>query len=358
LARLHGQMFWFPQVDPVPERRTKALAALATAQRLAPNAPETHAATGALAYTCDNDWHRALAEFRLAEPGLPNDAQLQLEAGLAHRRLGQWQETLARLGRAVTLNPHVGAMNAMCGTLFVLRRYAETKDAATRFTRFFPDDGVVQRYLAQARYALDGDRAAFVRAWTSSTPSKNDQGGLRLVYQAAVVEGDLVAASRILADTRITSLPAAGGALLEPVQLRRAMIAYLQGDKQLAREFADEAAAAIRRQTWMPRQQPSAKLAMAEAAAYAGRGEEAVREGQAALAEYGRFDEFDAKENGAAALGRIYVVLGRKDDALQLLRKAMSEPGPAPFTIRHDPVWSLLKDDLRFEEILSSAKAF
>ena len=69
--------------------RGSLLAALETAQRLALQAPETHYARGALAYFCENDWVRAMDEYRVAEAGLPNDAQLITKRGLALRRAGK-----------------------------------------------------------------------------------------------------------------------------------------------------------------------------------------------------------------------------------------------------------------------------
>jgi hypothetical protein len=56
-------------------------------------------------------------------------------------------------------------------------------------------------------------------------------------------------------------------------------------------------------------------------------------------------------------LGEILVSLGRREEALACLREMMNEPcSQSPNAIRADPLWSRLKDDPRFEEILQSAK--
>ena len=58
-------------------------------------------------------------------------------------------------------------------------------------------------------------------------------------------------------------------------------------------------------------------------------------------------------------LGRIYAMLGRREEALNVLREVLSRPlGQSPNELRIDPLWSRLKDDPRFEEILKSAKVF
>jgi len=56
-------------------------------------------------------------------------------------------------------------------------------------------------------------------------------------------------------------------------------------------------------------------------------------------------------------VARAYVALGRRDEALALLREATTTTCQlSPNEIRYDPVLSRLKDDPRFEEILKSAK--
>ncbi|MDO8544576.1 MAG: hypothetical protein Q7S40_29395 [Opitutaceae bacterium] len=54
---------------------------------------------------------------------------------------------------------------------------------------------------------------------------------------------------------------------------------------------------------------------------------------------------------------QIHVVLGQKEDALGILRELMTGPCfRGPQEVRHDPLWSRLNADPRFEEILKSAK--
>lgn len=57
-------------------------------------------------------------------------------------------------------------------------------------------------------------------------------------------------------------------------------------------------------------------------------------------------------------VGRIYAAIGRNDDAITILHGLMEGicRVTPPNEIRHDPCWSRLKDDPRFEEILSAAK--
>ncbi|MBM3851716.1 MAG: hypothetical protein FJ399_01020 [Verrucomicrobia bacterium] len=59
-------------------------------------------------------------------------------------------------------------------------------------------------------------------------------------------------------------------------------------------------------------------------------------------------------------LGRVYALVGPREDALAILRVLMTGPSSTyfgtPRVIRLDPCWSRLADDPRFEEILQAAK--
>jgi hypothetical protein len=56
-------------------------------------------------------------------------------------------------------------------------------------------------------------------------------------------------------------------------------------------------------------------------------------------------------------LGTIYVEIGRREEALACLRQMMAGPCMfSPNDLRIDPLWSRLRDDPRFEQILQSAR--
>ena len=56
-------------------------------------------------------------------------------------------------------------------------------------------------------------------------------------------------------------------------------------------------------------------------------------------------------------LGQVFIEAGRPDEALDTLRKIFTGPSVrGPQETRYHPVWSRLKDDPRFEEILKAAK--
>ncbi len=357
LSSVHGLMYWFGNVDASPERRSRARTALESARRLAPDAPETHIAQGAFAYLCNNDWKGALAEYALAEPSLPNDAQLQYRIGIAHRRLIQWPEAMSRFERSATLNPHdLSSVSTLVDTALSLRRYEQTRALATRYLAIFPDDWRLRSLFIRAQFALDGDRAAYARAWAAPRPAADERARLQAAYESAMFAGDLAAAERTLADARLTTLTTSSGTTVEPAALHRALVAFVRGQREAAVKFSDEALAFYHSRTWTPRQQPPILLDIAQAEACAGRAEDAIRDGRAAMVQYNALDPYSAV-SGELHLGRIDAILGRRDDAFASLRKVMgASESISPAEVRIDAAWSRLKDDPRFEEILRSAK--
>jgi TolB-like protein len=355
---LHGTMYWFGSLDPTPERRTKAQAEVNIAQRLAPGAPETILAQGSFDYTCRNDWAGALVNYRAAEAGLPNDAQLHLRIALALRRLSQWPEALTRLEQAAALNPNdLNGINTLISTVFSLRRYPQALELISRYQAIFPDDFGLKSNRTKARYELDGDRGAFLRALVALPPTASDVKGLERAYGIAMKQGDLAAADHALADLRITSVENIDATIRDPVALHRAFIAWLRGRPEEARRFADEAIAVYRRQKWALRQEGWSQFGIARAEAYAGRIDEAIRDGKAALDEELARDAISAL-GMRVEYGQVLVIGNRREEALALLREIIAMPsyGLGPNEIRFDPVWSRLKDDPRFEAILKSAK--
>ncbi len=374
LSALHGLMYWFPGVDATADRRARAEATLAAARLLAPDAPETHFAQGEFAYRCNDDWQGALAEYAVAEPSMPNDAALQYEIGTAHRRLLNFTEAVRRFERAVALNPRdLNAVIALAETPLAMRRYAQARTLAAQHLAIFPGDRRLRSVLVAAQYELDGDFPAFNQARAEMGVGSIDPFALGLAYRTALLARDFSAAERILADSRLDpnvlleatvllfpgwggSTGAVGGGLNSRAR-HHALVAFLVGKREAAAKFADELIASYRQDSQTPRQKPNVLLVIAEAEAEAGRVDDAIRDGQAALALYHSDDEYAALRS-EMRFATIQLILDRRDDALASLRRLMSQPGTLPQALRTDPIWSRLKDDPRFEEILKSAKVF
>ncbi len=360
LAGAHSILYWFGTRDPTPERLAKVKAAADAAVRIAPGLPDARMAQGIYYYRGLLDFERALTEFRAAEAGRPNDAELLGWIALSERRLGRWTESLALFEKSASLNPRdVTVGQSLVSTLNNMRRYAAAQDAATRFLRFFPGETRFQRDASRARFELDGDVAAYrQRARSRRLPDATVER-LNAMLALALTARDYPAAERILADPQleyVTSGVTTGSVINEPVALTRALVAFLRGDRATAQTRANEALAELRAAKWSRRQEPVALMAVARAHALAGRADEALRDGRAAWEQIAGRDQADAV-NLREDLGEIHLLLGRDADALAVLRECFAGASRrGPQEIRISPLWSRLQGDPRFEEILKSAK--
>jgi TolB-like protein/Tfp pilus assembly protein PilF len=357
-ALLHSVMYWFGFLDPTPERAARMKTEVDAAVRLAPEAPETHLALGAYHYRVERDWTQALAEFRIAETGLPNDAQLYFWLAITHRRLGHWTEALGYFEHSVSLNPRdLAPVTNFVQYLADLRRWDQVGAVSTRFLAYFPANHDLVDTQARMQFALTGDRAAYARALAALPRQTSDLPGIADLYLSALWAGDYSMASRTLAASPSKTMPERGSTvIIDPVALHLAFLAFLRGDPAAARSSADQAIDFYRKTNWNLRQQPWVRMRIAMAEAWSGRRDEALRDGPAALAEMSGQDAFDAAIL-REMLGEIQVALGQTDEAFAGLRTMMKAPCVlSPNEIRFGPLWSRLNGDPRFEEILQSAK--
>jgi len=355
LSGMHGLMYWFGGVDPSPERRALAAAALQQAQKLAPEAPETRVAEGTFRYFCDNDWQGALDKFAAAEPDLPNDAQLHYRIAVAHRRLGQWAEAIRRFERSAELNPKDLANSiSLVETLMLLRRYSKASATLERFPPAFQEDPTVQTFRRNAQLQRDRDWDAYLKSARSAAIV--DEAGLaRRQFNVALMEGDFDRALQTINDPRYRPSNTATGAVVqETVALTRAEVAMLAGRKDEAVVFAQRAIELFASSSWSPRQALPVRVLLARARLVANPAE-SLTEVRAALVAVRARDKM-LIAGVTLELARTLAVVGRREEALEFLRTALAEPSTeVPEILRRDPYFRALRDDPRFDEALRNA---
>ena len=105
-ARLARARIWqFHFSERTGERLAQARSAADSALRLQPGLPEAHLALGQIYYWGELDYAAALREFRTAHAGDPGNGDISWARGLVERRMGQWDQAITDLRRAVDLDP-------------------------------------------------------------------------------------------------------------------------------------------------------------------------------------------------------------------------------------------------------------
>src|SRR5437763_16000262 len=109
----------------------------------------------------EQDDTRALGEFRQAEQGLPNSADVIEAIALKQRLRGHWDEAVAELRRAIELDPrNITASNNLALTYCAMRRFPEALATLDRILAWDPTNARALLTKAEALIAIGDLQAA------------------------------------------------------------------------------------------------------------------------------------------------------------------------------------------------------
>jgi serine/threonine protein kinase len=332
--------------EPSAARLAAAKDSLDHALALGPNLPEVHLARG----YHEQDDTRALAEFRQAENGLPNSADVIEAIARVQRALGHWDEAVANLRRAIELDPrNIRASNNLALTYCAMRRFPEAVATLDRVLAWDPTNARALLTKADALMAIGDLQAAEPLLANPELPANRraTYALFRRNYAAAIeiLSKDLAVDRRQRDREDILSL-----AFSQQLagKLSAASATYQKAIENFRRELENVS----------PGSFAEADTHARLAAAYAGLGkaDSAIAEGQRAMAlvpssEYPEFGPVEEDE-----ITRTYALLGDADHAIPMLTRLLrTSYGGATFltpaTLRLDPVWDAIRNDSRFQEL-------
>jgi serine/threonine protein kinase/Flp pilus assembly protein TadD len=341
--------------DPSRARLVAAKDALDRAIALDPDLPEVHLALGYYRYYGPRDYAGALAEFRQAEKGLPNSADVIEALAALQRRLGHWDEAIAEQRRAVELDPrNIHACWDLATTYRMLRRFPEALATVDR-----------------------------VLAWATTN---RDLGMVSMKAEILLATGDLQAMEPLLANPRLDPTLHAVYALFQrryaaaieilskalanetdrkARNIEKLLLGLSQqraGDVAAARATYQDAVQDFRRQ--LDKMAPDS-LAAGQTHAFLGRAYAGLSEAAAAIAGGQKAmaihptskDPVDGPER-EENMAQIYALLGDADHAIPILKRLLQIPyGGAitPALLRIDPMWDQIRNDPRFQELASES---
>jgi tetratricopeptide (TPR) repeat protein len=353
LSIAQSQSYWLG-TDPSAARLAAAKDALDRALALDPDLPETHLALGYYRYYGQRDYTGALAEFRQAERALPNSADVILALAALQRRLGHWDEAIAEQRRAVALDPrNFHASFNLTTTYMMLRRFPEALATVDRVLAWQPTNVGALSQKTEIFLATGDLQAAepllltnpqidpiFLRA-VCPLFQRRYAAAIEMLLRALATETDRVARNIEklllgLSEQRAGDVAAARATYRDAAQ---------DFNRQIEKAAPDSFAAGL----------THAFLGQA----YAGLGEapSAIAEGQKAMAiDPSSKDpvEGPVKEERMA---NIYALLGDADHAIPILKRLLQIPydfAITPAKLRLDPVWDQIRDDPRFQELVSA----
>jgi serine/threonine-protein kinase len=328
---------------------------------LAPGSLEARLAYGYYLYYGQAKYAGALQELNAADQLLPNTSEIISARGLLLRRLGQWDEALALIRRAVDLDPQSqSARLYLAETYQLLHRNAEAADTYSRLLALDPRSavGIANKYMVLL--FGQGDSSAAASFLQSSIPLLDERNAKSLQARMAAARHDYqVAVAALLALDPRTMTVNYGGRNTNVALLYRAA-----GDTIRARAWADSAIRVDQQLLEIRRKRgpddPFGAQAIVElqnAIAYALKGDSAraVTTAERAAARYS--PERDAVEGLQARrwLAVTYMLVGRTEDAIKILRDMLERPCMlGPGDLRFDPTWETLRSDPAFQQLTRS----
>jgi serine/threonine-protein kinase len=355
LAATHDRLY-FLGFDHTPARLALAETAVQTAQRLRPDAGETHLAVAQHRYRGYRDYDGARAEIAIAQRTLPNDPLPFELLGFIDRRQSRWGESTRNLEHAIELDPrNFFTLQQISLSYRSLRRFRDMAAVLDRALEIVPHD--VDTRVARALVELDwrADTRP-LHAMINTVLAENPAVASTLADTwliLALCEHDFGTASRALA--ALGNNPMSVDNISLSPAFARGLVARAQGDGIAANAAFSEART---RQELLIREQPDyapalCVLGLIDAAL--GHKEDALREGRRAIE---LLPITKDSLNGAIMIQFFAVTCawaGEKDLALQQLTAATQNPSFVSHgQLKLHPYWDPLRGDPRFEKIVAS----
>ncbi|MCZ6616769.1 MAG: protein kinase [Gammaproteobacteria bacterium] len=340
--------------DRTDARLANAKEAVNRALELNPGLPEAHLALGMIYNSGEGDSDRALEEYRTVLRSQPNNAEVFEAISEVHEDLGQWEEGLANLKRAMELNPRLGRLPCSAGGIaFGLRDFGEALHLHDRAIRLTPDRACP--YWCKLFIYLNRDGSTEnARSFLAQIPqSVGLEETPPINYPWVMV--DMMDGRYEEALSRLSSGSTEAfefGQFYIPKDQLAAQIYGLMDRPELEAIHYEAAHAMLMEKI---REYPNDdRIHGSLGIAYAGLGrdEDAIREGRLGIELLG-----GTRDNKLGYrlkdLAQIYVMMGDHDEAINHLERLLSVPAlfSAPY-LKADPTWLPLRDDPRFQDLL------
>jgi serine/threonine-protein kinase len=351
LSENHSLIYHF-RYDRSPQRLARARAAVDRALELDPALPEGHRALGFFYYWGHRNYQYSLDEFARAAARRPNDALILSSMGIVHRRQGQWAEALQELERAAELDPrsdiNVQDLASTCGRL---RRYGDAERYCQQAIELAPDDFYPYIYCARIYRSRDGttERA---RQMLESMPAKDPaQQGLYW-FEQAMYERDLDSALRWA-----STLP---DEISDPIDeetftrsLAECHCQVVLGSPAVPPTACDIARVFFERARDASPADASNHAALGWVYALLDRRDDAIASGERAVELLPISADGMAGQTVLERLAKIYARAGDPDLALDTIEQSLAHPGwLSAGTLRLDPDWDPLRGHPRFQQLI------
>jgi serine/threonine protein kinase/Tfp pilus assembly protein PilF len=348
--------------DAPDDRRVRARVAADEALRLAPSLSEAHTALGLCMYWGDKDYPAALEEFSVAAATSPNEPDILNYIAGIQRRQGLWRESLATYQRAQDLDPRNRQIVILAAIDHLLvRDWPGATACYNKALEIAPDSAHAKVGLAYLEVFQNSDPVAG-RKILQNIPAGIDPDGMvtGARWDLAMVERDYATAEKIVADFPLEDFPKAEDA---PKTYYLGRLARARGDLVAAQRYFAVTTPDMEKWVHDDPDDPNRHSQLGLVYGYMHRKEDAIRECRRAVEMEPESQNAFHGATSAANLALVYALVGEPDQAITLIERLLSTPGPVQYTdfpsnitladLRLRWEWDSLRSNPRFQKILA-----
>jgi eukaryotic-like serine/threonine-protein kinase len=347
LSRAQSSIYF---LSPTPDGGRRALEAAQRALRVGPEHAGGYLALGDYYITVPPlDYARAIREYEAGLRLTPNDAELLAASALAELSVGRWEEALAHLSRAQSLDPRSKVVARRLTYCYVrLRRYPEGVAAADRALALDSTDVGLVLHKVMA-FLGQGDLAKAqetVRRASGAIPPAELAAYLANTYELYwVLPPEL---EELVVRLGPASFNDRSGWAIVLAQTYEHL-----GHPAQARIYADSARLALAERVRVAPEDAQGQAFYGLALTYLGRKADAVAAGNKAVVLLPATADAYAGPYVEHQLARIYLRVGEPDKAIDILERLLKIPYYlSPAWLRIDPEFTRLRGNPRFERLV------
>ena len=321
LSHVH-RSFYFYGYERTEKRLRMAKEEIDLAIELDPDAPEVQRELGYYYYQGLLDYDRALDVFMALAVTLPNDAQLLQDIAFIWRRQGHFEQALANLETAYSMNPmDAGLCVEIAHTNLGLRRPEKALDYVNKTIAIAPESHWGY-FIKSAVYIFGmGDVR---RAWEASEAC-SDKTAMNMIwgrYYLHLLDRDYQAILDMFEGSSLDVIRMQSAYL--PVSMLKGHACKLMGDDARAHAFYEEALELLGNAVRENPEDPRIHSALGSTYAGLGRKEEAIASGRKAVEIYPITRDAILGVDRLMYLALIYARIGEKEAAIKLIRQILS----------------------------------
>jgi TolB-like protein/Flp pilus assembly protein TadD len=359
LASTAGQIFHF--YEPLDTWKSKARSEAALAVQLQPNLAEAHLALAQCAYWIDQDYDRALRELQTASHFSPNNGDVGELIASIKRRQGHWEEAIAAFEHSQRIDPqNPNIVRNLVFTNTALRRWPEAARWAEKMRTMAPASLVAKLQSGYVDFWWKGD-THLLKSLLSQVPPGVDPDGSTTScrWDVAMIDRDFAAAREALDKAAATDLSYVNEGVT-PKSFLIALTELARGDAQAAQKWFELARPIFEKAVEEAPENAARHAALGWFYAFAGRKEDAIREGRRAVElKPESKDAFDGA-GMSAYLTLIYARAGESDLAIPLIERLLKTPGAVDSVdysitvndLKYRWEWDPIRNDPRFQKLL------